>query len=230
MTPVAAVVFDLDGTLIDSRADIAGAARAALAQFGLPLLEEHTIVGFVGDGARALVARCLKESLASAPGAATDVPDVDTLLAAFMAHYGEHPVVHTVFLPGALALLDAVAVPLALATNKARSTTDGVLAGLGLGARFATTIAGGDLPTLKPSAAPLLAIAERLRVPPAQLVMIGDGPQDVAAAHAAGARAIGVVGPIAPRATLAAAQPEALVESLTEVHAVLAAWDPASVG
>ena len=220
MASVRGLVFDLDGTLIDSALDIAAACNHTLEQSGREPRRLEEIRTFVGDGARALLARA-----AELPN---DAPELDGLLAVFLSYYTAHPTTHTRLLPGAReALAQFPDCRIALCTNKPRVTTAAVLAGLGLAGAFEVVMAGGDLPEKKPDPAPLLRIAAQLRLSPAELVMIGDGPQDVECARAAGARSVGVENGIADRARLHAARPDALIATLHELAALLASWQQA---
>lgn len=220
LVPPTAVAFDLDGTLVDSREDLAAAANAARAAVDLPPLDVATLAGFVGDGARALVARAT--SLDGGHGAA-DARRLALALEAFRAHYARETCVRTRLLPGAEALLDAAGgLPLALVTNKPRDATLAVLRHFGLLERFAFVYAGGDGP-LKPAPDGLLAARAALDVSPetgATLWMIGDGPQDVGAARAAGATCLAFVG-FAPRGALEEASPDALVDDARAAAALL---------
>lgn len=212
-----AVVFDLDGTLLDSRLDIARAANRALCAHGFPERSVDEIVGFVGDGARLLVSRALNFADAD--------PRVDAVLQTFLDDYTAHAVVHSRLLPGAREALDALdGLPLALCTNKPRATTDVVLEALDLARHFRVVLAGGDTPEKKPDPAPLLAVAERLGLPPAALVMVGDGPQDVLAGRAAGCVTVAVVGPLVPRDRLAELSPDALLDGLDQLPALVERW------
>ena len=217
------VVFDLDGTLIDSRLDIAASANHALAEHGMPTLSVSEISSYVGDGARMLLARAARLD----PGASA----VDALLTAFVAYYEAHPTDHTLLLPGAHEALAALGhLPLALCTNKPRSITDRVLANLRLPGSFEVVIGGGDLPKNKPDPLPLLYIAERLGLSPAELVMVGDGAQDIACAKAAGAHSVGLEGGMQGRELLLASEPEVLLQSLHELPAALLQWLNPSAG
>lgn len=210
MAAVRAVVFDLDGTLIDSRADIARAANHALTLLGFPELPEATIAGYVGDGARKLMAR--------AAGLSLEDPRLAPLHAEFLRYYTAHPVVSTRVIPGAARALEALSrYPLAVCTNKPRVTTERVLAALDLAHRFRAVVAGDDLPVQKPDPAPILHIAERLGIAPPELVVIGDGAQDVAAGRAAKAHTVGVRGGIQGDARLIDAEPEVLLDDLSEL-------------
>ena len=208
------VVFDLDGTLIDSRQDIAESANHALAEHGLPTLSVSEIASYVGDGARPLLARAAR--------LAPDAPALDALLLTFLAYYAEHPTDHTLLLPGVQEALTQLShLPLALCTNKRRAITDAVLANLRLPVRFQVLVGGGDLPKSKPDPLPLLHIAERLGLTPAELVMVGDGAQDIACAKAAGAHSIGVEGGIQGQEQMLLAGPDFVVKTLAELPAVI---------
>ncbi|MEI9940541.1 MAG: HAD-IA family hydrolase [Pseudomonadota bacterium] len=211
------IVFDLDGTLIDSRLDIASSANHALGAHGFTTLSVDEIAGYVGDGARLLLARAARLE----PSA----PALDALFATFVAYYSEHPTDHTQLLPGAYEALSQLShLPLALCTNKPRSIADRVLANLRFPVPFKVVVGGGDLPKIKPDPLPLLHIAEQLGLSPTELVMVGDGAQDVACAKAAGAHSVGVEGGIQGRALLLASEPEVLLGSLFELPAALDRW------
>jgi len=214
------VVFDLDGTLVDSGKDIAQATNFALKSHGLSPLELPEVLSYVGDGARLLLARSARLD--------PEDPRLSGLLATFLDHYAGHAVDHTRPLPGVLEALDALPdFTLAVCTNKPRKTTEIVLDALGLTARFATVIAGGDLARSKPHPDPLIEIARRLGVQPNELVMVGDGPQDVQCGRAVGARTVGVLGGIADASRLLEAGPDVVVRSLAELPALLRRWSDA---
>jgi phosphoglycolate phosphatase len=109
-------------------------------------------------------------------------------------------------------------------TNKPRITAELVLEGLGMSSHFAIVVAGGDLPRLKPDPLPLLTIAERLGVRARDLVMVGDGPQDVHCGRAAGAFTVGVEGGMTPRERLIDARPDALIPSMRALPRLLQSW------
>jgi 2-phosphoglycolate phosphatase len=211
------IVFDLDGTLIDSRLDIANSANHALGAHGFAQLSVSEISTYVGDGARLLLARAARLEATA--------PALDALLATFVAHYEEHPTDHTLLLPGAHeALAQLSHLPLALCTNKPRSITDRVLANLRLPAEFRVVIGGGDLARNKPDPLPLLHIAAKLGLSPTELVMVGDGSQDIACAKAAGAHSVGVLGGLQGSDRLLASAPDVLLDTLLELPAALVQW------
>lgn len=213
-----ALVFDLDGTLIDSRLDIAAALNHALEKTGRRALPIETISGFVGDGSRVLCAR--------ATGLSEDDPDLEKVLSAFLVHYREHAADHSRLMPYAREALEALrSYPLALCTNKPRAVTDVVLSALGMESVFASIVAGGDTVEKKPHPGPLFAIANELGIAPSNLVMIGDSPQDIEAGHRAGALTVGIRGGFPPIESLLAARPDVVIDSLAELPEVIEGWN-----
>jgi phosphoglycolate phosphatase len=215
--PIEGVVFDLDGTLVDSCEDIARAANFCLAAAGLPERTTTEIQGFIGDGARHLLSRAARLTL--------DDPLLDGLLERFFVYYTEHAADHTRLVPGAAEALAGVShLRRALCTNKPRVTTLALLDELGLAGAFDAVVAAGDVPHHKPHPAPLARVGELLGVPCERLVLVGDGPQDVACARAAGARAIGISEAIiVPLEVLRRSAPDAIVP-LREVPALIERW------
>jgi phosphoglycolate phosphatase len=210
-----ALLFDLDGTLVDSVPDLAAAVNTLLAEHGLAPLAELEIAGMVGDGAAALMARALQ---ARGSGIALD-PAVER----YMAVYEANATSLTRLYPGVaegLGELARAGIGLAVCTNKPEQATRAVLNGLGL-ARFFPVVLGGDsLAARKPDPAPLLAALDRLGAVPGDSAMIGDHRNDVLAARAAGASVVfarygyGL-------ATLRELAPDAMIESFAELpHAL----------
>ncbi len=176
-----AVLWDLDGTLVDSAADIAAAVDRMLVRTGRPALGEAVVRGFIGDGARKLVDRCV-----AAAGSAPDAAD----LPVFLEEYGAGLVVHTRTYPGISELLARVGAPQALVTNKPEALSRRMLDALGLARHFPVVIGGDTLPVRKPDPEPLRRALRDLGAPDG--VLVGDGPADVGAARAAGIPLIGV--------------------------------------
>jgi phosphoglycolate phosphatase len=212
-----ALLLDLDGTLVDSRRDIAVSCNAALAAHGIAPLEPARILTMVGDGARALVTRAL--------AAAGSGADVERVLASFREHYEAHPCVHTVVCDGARELL-ACGLPCAVLTNKPREVTLRLLDALALSPLVAAVWAGEG--PLKPAPDGVLALCKQLGVLPAETWVVGDGPQDVGAGRAAGAFTVAVINDesIGDRAAVLAAGPDRVVGSLREVVALATSSRP----
>jgi 2-phosphoglycolate phosphatase len=175
------VLFDLDGTLIDSAPDLAGAANDLRAHHGLPPLPHDMLRPMVGAGARGMVAVAF--------GVAPDDDAFAALRDAFLARYAERLLEQTqVFAAMAPVLdaLDAAGLRWGIVTNKAMRFTAPLVDGLGLSARAAVVIAGDSTPHAKPHPAPLLEAARRMGAAPAACVYIGDDHRDMVAGRAAG--------------------------------------------
>jgi phosphoglycolate phosphatase len=175
------VVFDLDGTLVDSRRDLADAANLVLEASGAPRLSEEAIGRMVGDGAATLVARVF---------AAANVPAPSDALERFLTIYGKRLLVHTRAYAGVPEVLTALRerMPLAVLTNKPRGATREILEGLGL-ARYFTpeAILGGDGPfARKPAPDGLRYLSDRAGVAPDETLLVGDSLVDLRTARAAG--------------------------------------------
>jgi phosphoglycolate phosphatase len=194
-------VFDLDGTLVDSREDLYLAVAHALSELGLPQRTREEVVGFVGDGAVALVSRAIapREHL------------LETAVALWREHYARHLLDHTHLYPGIAAVLGSARIPLAVHTNKPGAMARKILDGLGVLSRFVSVV-GGDEGPRKPDPAGLLGIAIRAGVAPEETVLIGDSLVDHATAIAAGVRFVPVSWGFVPVATLAAAGADGFVQ------------------
>jgi 2-phosphoglycolate phosphatase len=211
---VSGVVFDLDGTLVDSRRDIAESANHALERAGLSRLSHDELESYVGDGAPLLMARAARLDPKD--------PRLAQMVADFLDYYAANPIAHTDLMPGALAALDGLAAyALGVCTNKPRRTSLAVLQGLKLEARFRGLVAGDDLPQRKPDPAMVHETARRLGVATSEVVMVGDGPQDVLAGRAAGAFTVGVRGGIQAYERLQAASPDTIIDTLAELPEVV---------
>ena len=176
-------LFDLDGTLIDSRADLAAAVNAMRALHGLPALPLDQVVAYVGDGVRVLAQRALE-------GAAVD-PD----LAAreISAAYAEHLTDRTTAYPGVeagLRALRAAGHDLALVTNKPAPHAKRLMDHFGWTPLFAAILGGGDTAELKPSPLPLQTAMRRTGHAPETTWMVGDHHTDLEAARRAGVKSI----------------------------------------
>jgi len=180
-----AVLIDLDGTLMDTAPDLAAAANAMRAEFGIAALPVERIAAFVGKGADVLVHRALTDDLAGRAGE----EDFARGRRAFYAHYhrvnGAQAIVFE-RVPQALERLRQAGLRLACVTNKPREFTLPLLERVGLAHWFTAVVAGDDVPEKKPHPALLLAACDRVGVTPAHALMIGDSVNDALAARAAG--------------------------------------------
>ena len=180
MTRPAALVFDLDGTLIDSRRDIATALNRTRAELALPPLALEQVVTMVGEGARLLVERAL--------GPECPPDRVDQALRNYLGHYSDVCLDTTRPYPGVETMLSDLAgrYPLALLSNKGEALSRKILDGLGLTPRFREILGGDSLPTRKPDPAGLRTLAGRLGLPVESLLLVGDTWVDAETARNAG--------------------------------------------
>lgn len=220
------MIFDLDGTLLDSLDDIRDALVATLGVAGDAAPDRDTVRRWIGGGARELVAHALaaRASAAPVPAAAAEA-EIDATLAAFRDRYHAAPVVHSRLYDGVAEVLDALVAagrPLAVLTNKPHALTQEIAA-IVL-ARWPWRAIVGQRPggPLKPDPAAAAPVLDALGVAPAACVMVGDSDIDVHAARAVGMRAVAVSWGFRPRAELVASTPDALVDAPHELLAALA--------
>lgn len=181
------LVFDLDGTLVDSLPDLHAAVNLALADHGLPARSIEEVRRAIGDGARLLVGRCM-------PPDSTD-EDIDRVWTSFRSHYKRVCRDSSFLIPGAREFLEARGTDpqrprMAILTNKPQEPTDLLVSHFGLG-RWIDRAVGGDTPLgRKPDPAALLDLMTESGATPSTTLMIGDGPADLAVARAAGVPAV----------------------------------------
>jgi phosphoglycolate phosphatase len=183
MTLPQLVVFDLDGTLVDTGDDLAAAMNHCLRLIGRPTVAAEQVRELVGHGARRLIERGLEHS----GGGTSD--QVDALLPEFLAYYGANICVASRPYPGTEVLLDSLAAAgsiLAICTNKPERMSLDLIAALGWSGRFAANLGGDSLAVRKPDADHLLSTIARAGGSAAQAVMIGDSIVDYQAARNAG--------------------------------------------
>ncbi|MEU4846179.1 phosphoglycolate phosphatase [Streptomyces gilvosporeus] len=179
--PIDTVVFDLDGTLVDTVADIAHAVNRALQPAGLPALTLAEVRGQVGLGGTALVRRALAKA-----GREAGPEEIAELQDAYLTAYAAEPVRHSTVYPGAARLLDELrgcGVRLGICTNKSGRITGELLAALDLTERVDAVVTGDTLPVRKPDPRPLRHTVELAGGTAA--LMVGDSTSDVRAARAA---------------------------------------------
>jgi phosphoglycolate phosphatase len=200
------LVFDLDGTLVDSSRDIAAATNAAIRRVapGTGEIPLQAILSFVGEGARVLVERGLRHAgLGLSP---------DEVLPVYIECYAERLLDTTRLYPGVAEALDALEGPaLAVLTNKPGDLSRRILEGLGVARRFARVLGAGDVPSRK----------AEVEAAPGETWMVGDSATDVAVARAARVRVAGVTWGFHP-AALRAAGPDRLIDRPLDLASLLA--------
>jgi phosphoglycolate phosphatase len=185
---VQAIIFDLDGTLVDSAEDLRAAINRLLGELGLRPIAVTEIKGMIGDG----VLKLIERALAAANG---DPQQKDALLPRFLEIYQANPATLTRCYPGVVETLEALrrqGFHMAVVTNKPVVATNQILQALTLAEFFPVVIGGDSVQQRKPHPAPLLEALRQLEVDVAQSLMVGDNIHDVEAAHAAGIRCVAV--------------------------------------
>ena len=220
------LVFDLDGTLIDSSLDLCNSINAMLAHMGKPPLPTSVIASYIGDGAAMLVRRALGDLDSGTPDDST----LRTAIDYFIAWYRIHKLDNTTTYPGVLASLESIRarhphILMAVLTNKPVGPSRELCRQLGLAPFFFQNYGGDSFPTKKPDPHGLLTlIAEANAIltarsepalDPAEVTMIGDSVVDILTGRRCGTRTIGCTFGIYPQG-LAAAQPDTLVHHASE--------------
>jgi phosphoglycolate phosphatase len=216
------VVFDLDGTLIDSRLDLVHSVNAALRHIGRPELPEDVIASYVGDGAPVLIQRALG-------GEQVEDAIVRRGLEFFLRYYREHKLDHTAVYPGIADALAAIqnsgnGTPrkMAVLSNKPVVPSRAIVEALGLGQFFSQIYGGNSFATKKPDPEGARKLLEEYGVPPHHAAIIGDSHVDIATGRNAGMATIGVTYGFAPR-TLEDGPPDVLVDQPSELATVFGA-------
>ena len=216
------LVFDLDGTLADTRKDLAASVNEALGSLGSSPLPLETVIAFLGDGARNLIMRSM---MAAGDGQVTNF-EIESGVRAFLEHYREHCLAETRAYPGLTDSLDRLGrFRKAVLTNKHSEPARKIVAGLGLASHF-TQLVGGDNPYgLKPDPEALQKIMASEGVAPEETIMIGDGVQDLMTARRAGTRFLGFLGGMASQAALLAENPEYVFDEMIDLADAVASLE-----
>lgn len=209
-----ALLFDLDGTLVDSGDDLAAAVNHALRYDGLPELRCEQVVQMLGDGASVLVERAYAHHGAERP------PDA---LERFRAYYRAHCLDATRPYPGVMEMLRRLAPEraVAVATNKPTAFARQIVEGLGLDSVVDAVVGPESAEAPKPSPGMLRAALETLGHEPGDAVMIGDSPSDVEAGRRAGTATIAVLWGYRDRELLAASGPDRVAATVEELADML---------
>ena len=213
------VIFDLDGTLIDSRLDLVHSVNAALRHIRRPELPEDVIASYVGDGAPILIQRALG-------GEAVDEALVRKGLEFFLSYYREHKLDHTTVYEGVREALAAIqksnnGVPrkMAILTNKPVNPSRAIIDALGLAPYFTQVYGGNSFATKKPDPEGALKLVAEAGVRPEQAAIVGDSHVDVRTGQNAGLWTVAVTYGFAPH-TLEVETPDITVDSPQELSKV----------
>lgn len=216
---VRVVMFDLDGTLLDTAPQIAEAANRMLVALGKPMLPQAQITTYIGEGVQNLIKRCLVGSMHGEPSE-QEFARAQPLYHGFYEANATASQVFAGVLP-ALQQLKKQGYRLACVTNKPEKFTLPLLQHAGLADFFEIVVSGDTLPKKKPDPLPLLHICQKLGTLPAEAVLVGDSETDIQAAHAAGCFVVTVPYGYNQGRAIDVATVDAMVQQLTEVENLL---------
>ncbi len=225
------LLFDLDGTLVDSRADLINSVNLMLAELGRKTLPDARVLNFVGEGARLLVERALKADQnghnghnghgAAAPGPDLNY-DIDYALEVFRRHYRAHLLDQTRVYPEVEQTLSRLAhIPKAVVTNKPYDFAVALLEGIGLASYFEVVFGGDSLAERKPSPMMLIEAAQSCGAQALECLMVGDSRVDVEAGKAAGMKTCGYIPGFRGRTELVEAGVDYVIERFSELCALV---------
>jgi phosphoglycolate phosphatase len=203
-------IFDLDGTLIDSKLDLAHAVNATRTHMGLEPLEHDTVYSYVGNGAPVLIRRALGPGFSDAA--------VQRALEYFLAYYRDHMLDFTVLYPGVRESLDRLRearIKMAVLTNKPVRISQAIVDGLGIGAHFERVYGGNSFEQKKPHPVGVDTLRDECNAARDRTVLVGDSAVDIRTARNAGIRACGVTYGFQPE-TLAEDPPDVLVDRMEQ--------------
>ncbi len=212
------VIFDLDGTLIDSELDLAISVNAMLCHYGRKELPIHVIGSYIGDGAPTLIRRAL--------GDPSDRAFLQDALNYFLAHYHDHKLDNTRPYPGIKQALEQIgngerfSRKLAVLTNKPVRASQAIIAGLGMAEHFFQTYGGNSFDTKKPDPFGANTLMREAGATADETVMVGDSAVDILTARNAGLWSVGVTYGFAPQ-SLEQVPPDVLADSPAEMAAAL---------
>lgn len=205
------LIFDLDGTLIDSRLDLAQAVNATRRHMGKEPLENERVYSYVGNGAPVLIRRAMGEQATEA--------ELQEALEYFMEYYGDHDLDFTTLYPGVKESLDrllAAEKRMAVLTNKPVRMSRSIVKGLGVAEHFVQVYGGNSFEFKKPNPIGIEALMRETGIDRARTMMIGDSSVDVQTARNAGVQCCGVTYGFQPE-TLVDPAPELVVDRMEDL-------------
>jgi phosphoglycolate phosphatase len=210
------VIFDLDGTLVDSKQDLCNSVNATRAYMGLETLPDDVVASYVGNGAPVLIKRAMGEGATEA--------QLEEALAYFLGYYREHMLDFTREYPGVRACLDSLLdrqIRMAVLTNKPVRFSKEILTGLGMGGYFFQVYGGNSFVDKKPHPVGIDTLIKESGASRDRTWMVGDSSVDILTARNAQVKSVGVTYGLKPY-TLTEAPPDILLDSLADLPAHIA--------
>ena len=212
--PCRLFIFDLDGTLVDSRADLITSLNLALTRLGHPRLPAELIGSFVGEGVDKLIEYALRASTGREPENA----EIRETVRIYMDEYEVHLLDETCLRDNALETLNVISgAELAVVTNKPENFSRRVLDGLGIGDMFSIILGGDSIERRKPEPDALLKAMEFCRAEPGETVMVGDSLTDINAGKAANTITCAILGGFRPDGELLASGCDVVISDLKQL-------------
>jgi len=207
------IIFDLDGTLVDSRLDLVNSVNFTRVRMGMPVIESSRIYSYVGDGAPMLIRRALGPEVIGA--------EVTQALEIFLEHYRLHLLDNTTLYPGVREALDQLdSLTLAVLTNKPVNATKAILKGLGILDEFAAVYGGNSFEQKKPYPIGINKILQDSRIHKERALIVGDSRVDVQTGRNAGIATCGVTYGLASE-TLNDPKPDYLISNMRELPIIV---------
>lgn len=212
MPHVDLIVFDLDGTLVDSRRDIADSVNFALTALSLPSLKTEEVMGYVGDGLTKLIERSLANNR---------LEKIDEVVDIFRSHYREHLLDFSTFYPNVEIILNHFRnKKIAVVSNKPEEFTRSMLEELQVADFFEIILGGDSLPVMKPDPGPILHVLNHLGVSADKAAIVGDGTTDMEAGKAAKIWTCAVTYGLKKKEVLLKTNPDFMIDDIRELKKI----------
>lgn len=209
MQPVDLLMFDLDGTLVDTRLDLANSINHARERYGLPALQLPEVMKYVGDGIHKLLQRTFPDS---------GPEKIDEVVAVFRAHYRDHLLDFSIFYPGVGEVLEHFRrKKMAVISNKPEEFVRSILRGLEAHDVFEIILGGDSLPVFKPNPEPILHVLNEVKIAPERGVIIGDSGSDIEAGRQARVLTCAATYGFRDMKTLVEAEPDFMIDDIRQL-------------
>lgn len=212
MKQIDLLIFDLDGTLVDTRRDLANSVNFALNALNLPALQIEEVMSYVGDGLKKLLDRSLPKDGLENIGEVIDI---------FREHYREHCLDFSGFYPGVVNILNYFQdKKMTVVSNKPEEFTRLILEGLRIADFFEIILGGDSLPLMKPDPGPILHILDKLNASNEKTAIVGDGTTDIEAGKAANILTCAVTYGLKEKEVLLKIEPDFIIDDIVELKRI----------